>query len=252
MNPKIPEPAESNFPGGLGQPARRALAAAGYRRLEDLTGASEAEIKRLHGMGPKGIKILLHALETNGLSFAADKAWNRFERKAMQNHNSTQTAQKQDLIFTRVFAAPVEQVWQAWSDPEYVKQWWGPDGFTAPVAKIDFREGGTSLVCMSSPEYGQHYSTWYYREIVPLQRIEYIHNLADQDGHQVDPVQMGMPPDFPQDQRHTVTFQSLGERRTAMTVTEHDWTAGQMMELSRMGMEQCLDKMEAALKAGDK
>lgn len=155
------------------------------------------------------------------------------------------TTAKQDLVFTRVFDAPLAEVWKAWVDPEYVKQWWGPIGFTCPLAKMDVREGGTSLVCMSSPDFGDHYSIWQYQKIVPMQRIEYIHNLADKDGNKVDPVTVGMPPDFPQDQFQTVTFRALGDHQTELTVTEHDWTAGQMMELSKMGMEQCLDKMAA-------
>src|SRR6266699_93989 len=90
----------------------------------------------------------------------------------------------------------------------------GPEGFTSPLAQMDFREGGTSLVCMSSPEYGDHYSTWQYEKIVPMQRIEYIHNLSDKDRNPVDPVSMGMPADFPRDQRHTVTFNDLGNSKT--------------------------------------
>ncbi|HEX3051394.1 MAG TPA: SRPBCC domain-containing protein [Aggregatilineaceae bacterium] len=154
---------------------------------------------------------------------------------------------KRDLVMTRVFDAPIEQVWKAWTDPEWVMQWWGPTGFTCPLAKIDFREGGTSLVGMSSPEYGDHYSTWHYQEIVPLKRIEFIHNLADQNGTKLDPVQMGFPSDFPQDQRQTITFNALSDTQTEMTVTEYGWTEGQMMELSQMGMDQCLDKMAALL-----
>ena len=150
---------------------------------------------------------------------------------------------KRDLVVTRLFNAPLSLVWKAWSDPEYVRQWWGPEGFTSPLAQINFREGATSLVCMSSPEYGDHYSIWRYEKIVPMQRIEYIHNLADKDGKKVDPVKMGMPPDFPQDQRHTVAFKDLGNGQTEMTVTEHDWTVGHMMELSELGLNQCLDKM---------
>jgi hypothetical protein len=79
---------------------------------------------------------------------------------------------KRDLVFTRVFDAPVEQVWKAWTDPEQVKRWWGPDGFSCPFARIDFREGGISLVCMRAPKEfmgGQDmYSTWTYTKIVPL------------------------------------------------------------------------------------
>ena len=152
---------------------------------------------------------------------------------------------KRDLVLTQVFNASVEQVWQAWIDPEYVVQWWGPDGFTCPVAKMDFREGGTSLLCMRSPEFGDQYSTWQYREIAPMQRIEFIHNLADKDGNKVDPVKMGMPADFPQDLRNTVTFKAVGDNKTEITVTEYDWTVGQMMEMSKIGLEQCLAKMAA-------
>ena len=64
----------------------------------------------------------------------------------MSNNNSEQTTKTRDLVVTRIFDAPVEQVWKAWSDPDQVMRWWGPHGFTAPVAKMDFREGGTSLV----------------------------------------------------------------------------------------------------------
>ena len=152
---------------------------------------------------------------------------------------------KHDLVITRVFDAPIERVWKAWTDAEDVMLWWGPTGFTAPLARMDVREGGTSLVCMSSPDFGTHYSTWEYQEIVPMTRIEYIHNLADETGNKIDPATVGMPPDFPQDQRHVVTFKALDSNKTELTVTEYGWTADQMMEMSKMGMEQCLDKMAA-------
>jgi uncharacterized protein YndB with AHSA1/START domain len=164
----------------------------------------------------------------------------------MADNNTADT--KRDLVVTRVFDAPVELVWKAWTDPEHVMRWWGPTGFTSPLAKMDFREGGTSLVCMRSPEGQDIYNTWTYRKIVPMERIEYISNLADKDGSKADPVKMGMPPDFPQDQLHTVTFKAVGDK-TEMTITEHGWTVGQMMEMSKAGLEQCLDKM-AAIFAG--
>jgi len=44
--------------------------------------------------------------------------------------------QKKDLVFTRVFNAPVTQVWKEWTDAERVKKWWGPDGFSCPVARM--------------------------------------------------------------------------------------------------------------------
>ena len=159
-------------------------------------------------------------------------------------------SKKRDLVFTRVFDAPIDLVWKAWTDPQRVMKWWGPEGFSCPVAKIDFRKGGTSLVCMRAPkEFGGQdlYSTWKYQKIVPMERIEYIHNLADKDGNKIDPASIGMPADFPQDLRNLVTFKDLGKGRTKLTVTEYDWPVGEMMKMSKMGMEQCLNKMAAIL-----
>ncbi|MFS0838990.1 DNA-binding protein [Paenibacillus sp. 1P03SA] len=61
---------ESDFPAGLSKPALRALAGAGFLRLEQLTRVTEKEILQLHGMGPKGIEVLRPALAAKGLSFA--------------------------------------------------------------------------------------------------------------------------------------------------------------------------------------
>jgi uncharacterized protein YndB with AHSA1/START domain len=159
-------------------------------------------------------------------------------------------AQKRDLVVTRVFNAPVEMVWKAWTDPALVMRWWGPAYFTSPSAQIDFREGATSLVCMRAPkEFGggqDMYSTWAYEKIVPLQRIEFIQNLADKDGNRIEPEMIGMPPDFPPFIRTVVTFKPLGDK-TEMTITEYgvpgpDTQIGKYAEL---GLNQSMDKMAA-------
>ena len=161
-------------------------------------------------------------------------------------------AQKRDLVITRRFNAPVALVWKAWTDPEWITRWWGPNGFSCALAEIDFREGGTALVCMRAPkEFGGQdlYSTWEYLRIAPMERIEFIHNLADHEGNKIDPASIGMPADFPQDMRHLVAFKEV-DGATELTVTEYDWPAGQMMEMSKIGMEQCLDKMSAIFAGG--
>lgn len=61
---------DNDLPDGLASPARRALAGAGYSRLEQLTEISEDELKQLHGMGPKALEQLRNALVSRGLSFA--------------------------------------------------------------------------------------------------------------------------------------------------------------------------------------
>jgi uncharacterized protein YndB with AHSA1/START domain len=160
----------------------------------------------------------------------------------------TTEPKKCQLVVTRVFDAPVKKIWKAWSDPGHVVRWWEPNGFTCPVAKMDFREGGTSLVCMRAPkEFGGQdmYNTWTYEEIVPMQRFVYILRFADKDGNMMDPTKQGLPPEIPKEVRNEVTFKELGTGKTEVTVTEYDWPVGQMMEMSRMGLEQCLDKMAA-------
>jgi len=155
-----------------------------------------------------------------------------------------------DLIVTRTFDAPVELVWKAWTEPEYVMKWWGPDYFTSPSAKIDFREGGTSLVCMRAPQDfgGQDmYSTWVYQKIVPMQRIEFVQNLADEHGDKIDPAVFGMPPEFPRDTRTVVTFKDLENGKTEMTVTQYNMPAPdtEMGKNAELGLNQSLDKMVA-------
>ncbi len=155
-----------------------------------------------------------------------------------------------DIVVTRIFDAPVELVWRAWTDPGYVMRWWGPDHFTSPSAKIDFREGGTSLVCMRAPEDfgGQDmYSTWVYQKIVPMQHIEFIQNLADENGNLLDPAKLGLPPEFPKDTRTIVSFKALGNGKTEMTVTEYSMPAPdtEMGKNAELGLNQSLDKMAA-------
>jgi uncharacterized protein YndB with AHSA1/START domain len=115
---------------------------------------------------------------------------------------------------------------------------------------MDFREGGTSLVCMRAPqEFGGQdmYNTWTYTKIAPRQQIEFILQFADKDGTKLDPAQLGLPPGIPPDVRHVITFKAVGDHRTEMTVTEYGYTSDQAHDISKAGMEQCLDKMAARL-----
>jgi predicted flap endonuclease-1-like 5' DNA nuclease len=62
--------AETDFPRGIGRPATRALQAAGYTRLDQLAGMREADLAKLHGVGPKALGVLRSALNERGQSFA--------------------------------------------------------------------------------------------------------------------------------------------------------------------------------------
>ena len=152
---------------------------------------------------------------------------------------------------TRTFNAPVEMVWKVWTDPELVKRWWGPKHFTSPVVKLDFREGGKSIVSMKAPkEMGgqEFFSVWIYVKIIPLKKIEFIQSLSDEDGNKIDPVKVGMPPDFPADVRTVVTFKELENSRTEMTVTEYA-EFGIISNFAQIGLEQSVEKMAAIFEA---
>lgn len=154
--------------------------------------------------------IALSSNMEHGMAVGYDRLAELLESGVAQGEMTMSDHNTRDLIVTRTFDAPIGQVWNAWTDPKYVMQWWGPDGFTSPVAKMDVRAGGTSLVCMRSPEGQDLYSTWEYKKIVPMQRIEYIHNLADKDGNKDRPCHGRHPPGFPAGCVHRRNLQSRG------------------------------------------
>ena len=153
-----------------------------------------------------------------------------------------------DVICTREFSAPAAEVWRAWREPEHVTQWWGPHGFTSPSADMDFRVGGTSLVCMRAPAAlgGQDmYNTWTYHRIEPTSLIEFDVAFTDAGGARVQP-----PPGVPSEVRHVITLTPVSSGRTSMTVTEFGYPDEQVRDQSKAGLEQCLDKMAALLEKG--
>ena len=155
-----------------------------------------------------------------------------------------------NVVSTREFAAPAERVWRAWSEPELVTRWWGPTGFTSPSADMDFRVGGTSLVCMRAPaQFGGQdmYTSWTYRRIEPFDLIEYDVAFTDSSGASVQP-----PPGVPDRVPHRITFASTGSGGTSMTITEFGYPTEQVRDQSTMGLEQCLDKMTALLESADR
>ncbi len=157
---------------------------------------------------------------------------------------------KQDLVLTRVFDAPLEAVWKAWTEPEQVMKWWGPTGFTSPCCKIDFREGGKFIFHMRAPKEmnnADFYTAGLYKKIAPMELIEFNQSLSDKDGNKINPATMGMPADFPEEIPSILAFKRVNNK-TELTAIEYGWTLGQMREMSKLGLEQCLDKLAESLK----
>jgi uncharacterized protein YndB with AHSA1/START domain len=94
-----------------------------------------------------------------------------------------------EFVMERVFDAPRALVWKAFTEPERLKHWWGPKGWTLPVCTMDFRVGGIWHYCMRGPEGEEGWGKAIYREIVEPERIVYTDTFADAEGVPV----AGMP-----------------------------------------------------------
>lgn len=78
------------------------------------------------------------------------------------------------LRLTRTFAAPREKVFRAWTEPEELKEWWGPEGYATPTAEVDLRVGGRyRLGMMKLPNGDVFYLTGIYREVRPPEKLVY-------------------------------------------------------------------------------
>jgi uncharacterized protein YndB with AHSA1/START domain len=140
-----------------------------------------------------------------------------------------------ELTITRVFDAPRELVWKAWTEPERVKRWWGPKGFTSPVIKIDLRVGGEYLSCMRSPEGQDFWGKGIFREIVVPERLVMTDSFADKEGNTVPASYYGMSGDWPLEMLVTVMFEEQ-EGKTKLTL-KHSGIEG-ISATDRDNMEQ--------------
>jgi uncharacterized protein YndB with AHSA1/START domain len=154
---------------------------------------------------------------------------------------------KRDIIITRIFDAPRELVWKAWTDPKHFKIWWGPKDYTCPFCEMDLRVGGKYLNCMRSPEGKEYWTTGFYKEIIPFERIVYTDSFSDAEGNIVSATYYGMSPDFPLEALVTVTLEDF-EGKTKMTLRHTDLPAGDMSEQTGEGWSESFDKLAASLK----
>jgi len=165
----------------------------------------------------------------------------------MAKNNPMGQERKQEIVITRIFDAPRELVWEAWTDPEHFKRWWGPKDYTTPFCEIDLRVGGKYLNCMRSPEGRDYWSTGVYREIVPMERIVCTDSFADEQGNVVPATYYGLSEDFPLEMLVTVTFEDY-EGKTKMTLKHTNLPAGEISEQAGEGWSESFDKLVQSLK----
>jgi uncharacterized protein YndB with AHSA1/START domain len=93
-----------------------------------------------------------------------------------------QLAKMTELITTRIFDAPREVVFRAWTDPVRLKRWWGPRGFTNPVCEVDVRPGGAIRIDMRAPDGVVYPMTGTFIEIVEPERLVFTSSALDNNG----------------------------------------------------------------------
>ena len=156
--------------------------------------------------------------------------------------------QQPNLTIVRTFNAPRELVFKMWTEPELLKKWWGPHPYSAPVAEIDARLGGTWFVCMRSNDGADN--TWFkgtFTEFVPPDRLAIKNHFTDANGNRISSQEAGLGPDFPDELTMTVTFtEADGQTRITLEQTIPRRLVDTMG--ARHGWLQSFEKFAAALK----
>lgn len=122
----------------------------------------------------------------------------------MSKVKASSPADQPTITLEREFAAPPEAVFGAYRDPEALKEWYGPDGFSITIIAMDFRVGGQFRFTMHGPDGTDYPNRIMYREIVPGARLAYLHD-SDVDA---DPRAFEV----------LVTFAPAGAGRTLLTM----------------------------------
>lgn len=161
------------------------------------------------------------------------------------------------IVIEKIFDAPREKVWKAWTDPEMVKKWWGPKDFWAPSIKIDLRVGGKYIFAMHGPKGSEWdrdlYSSGIYKEIAPMEKLVVSDYFSDENGNKTNPTEHGLSTDMPTEMTVTVRFEDAGDNKTKLSIEYPRPESDEQFEaMKNSGMEEgwgtSLDKLAESLK----
>ena len=161
-------------------------------------------------------------------------------------------AKSPDFVISRVFDAPRDLVWKAFTDPERMKQWWGPKGFTVIASKMDFRVGGTYHYGLKAPDGSPMWGKMRYQEIDPPKRMVFINSFSDEAG---GIARHPLHTSWPLELHTTLTFEEQEGGKTKFTVhwqafnatAEEQKTFDTNHDSMRMGWGGTLDQLAAYL-----
>jgi uncharacterized protein YndB with AHSA1/START domain len=123
--------------------------------------------------------------------------------------------QGKDFVMSRVFDAPRDLLWQCFTDPERMKHWWGPKGFTVFASKMDLRVGGTYHYGMTAPDGAPMWGLFTYREILPREKLVFANCFSDEkSGVTRHPA----APTWPLKMLSTFTFEDAPGSKTKFTL----------------------------------
>lgn len=151
------------------------------------------------------------------------------------------------VIVARAFDAPRALVFRAWTEPEHLKRWWGPEGYTMPYCEVDLRLGGVFFHCMRSPEGRDFWGRGVYREVVAPERIVLTDSFADEAGNVVPATRYGLSPDWPMETLMTVTFDEHDAGSTRVTVRHDGIPSDPDGDAARRGWEETADRLAGYL-----
>lgn len=143
------------------------------------------------------------------------------------------------FVISRVFDAPRDRVWKAWTEAERLKKWWGPAGFKVHTCKVDLRPGGMFHYGMTAPDGSDMWGKMAYREIDAPKKLVFINSFSDPKGGVTrHPWHMSWPLEL----LSTITFEEQGAGKTKVTV---HWVPGDASsELERKTFDEGRDSMK--------
>jgi uncharacterized protein YndB with AHSA1/START domain len=127
----------------------------------------------------------------------------------------------ESVVIERSFDAPIDLIWRMWTEPDHFKAWYGPQGATIPVAKMDVRVGGNRLVGMEMETPNGLMQMWFtgtHREVVKNERLVYTESMSDESGNVLSASDMGLPEGHPTTTEVIVELKEIGGR-TRMVMT---------------------------------
>ena len=143
-----------------------------------------------------------------------------------------------EFVISRVFDAPRDLVWKAWTEPERLLKWWGPRDFEILSAKVDLRVGGIFLYHLRSPDGLEIWGKFAYREISPPKKLVYINSFSDPAGGTTRaPFFDGK---WPLEILSTVTLAAEG-KKTKVTI---NWLPYSATEIERKTFEEAASSMQ--------